>query len=316
MVCATMSGSAETVFWVGMLATTVSQGVPLLWVGLGELVSERAGVLNIGIEGMMLMGAFGGVLGAVYGGGVLMGLAVAVGASLLIALMHGIISLRFKADQVVSGIMLNIFALGASTFLSQLFLTTRGGEVEIGLSSLPIPLLHRLPVVGRALFDHNILTYIGLLMVLVVSYILFRTRSGILIRAAGEDPHTVYSLGYRVNSIRWVALLFTGVMAGIGGAHLSLGELGFFTENMTAGRGFIAFSAVIFGRWKPLGCLLAVMLFGFADALQIRIQALGILHIPPQFLAMLPYVVTVGTLAIFTRRMRPPAALGRPFSEE
>jgi ABC-type uncharacterized transport system permease subunit len=311
-----MSPSAQTAFWVSIMAATVSQGVPLLWVGLGELISERAGVLNIGIEGMMLMGAFGGVMGALLSGSVLAGLLSAAAASLLIAVMHGVICLRFKADQVVSGIMLNIFALGASTFLAQLFLTIRGGEVEIGLPRLPLPLLHRVPLAGPVLFNHNILTYLGLLMVGGVSYVLFRTRSGIVIRAAGEDPHTAYSLGYRISSIRWAALMCTGVMAGIGGAHLSLGELGFFTENMTAGRGFIALSAVIFGRWKPLGCLLAVMLFGFADALQISVQALGILRIPPQFLAMMPYVVTIAALAIFTRRMRPPAALGKPFTEE
>lgn len=308
--------SLETGFWVSMLATTIGQGVPLLWVALGELMSERAGVINISIEGMMLMGAFGGVLGALYSGNAVVGLVVAVGASLFIAVIHGVVSLRFQADQVVSGIMLNILALGLSTFLSQLYLAARGGEVEIGLPDLPIPLLSRIPLLGQILFQHNILTYLGLLMVVAVAFVLARTRTGLLFRAAGEDPHTAFSLGYSVSMIRWKALLFTGVMAGVGGAHLSLGELGFFTENLTAGRGFIALAAVIFGRWKPAGCLLAVMLFGFADAIQIRIQAIGAFDIPPQFLAMLPYVVTVAALAIFTRQMRPPAALGQPFREE
>lgn len=306
----------ETAFWVSMLAAMVSQGVPLLWVSLGELVSERAGVLNISIEGMMLMGAFGGVLGSLLTGSVVIGILVAVGLSLLVAVIQGIVSLNLQADQVVCGIMLNIFALGLSTFLSQIYLTARGGEVEIGLVDVPIPLLHRLPLLGDILFNHNILTYGGLLMVPVISYVLFRTRTGLTFRAAGEDPHTAYSLGYSVRLIRWKALLFTGVMAGIGGAHLSLGELGFFTENMTAGRGFIALAAVIFGRWRPTGCLVAVMLFGFADALQIRIQALGQIPVPPQFLGMLPYVVTVAALSVFTRYMRPPPALGQPFEEE
>jgi len=306
----------ETAFWVSMLAAMVSQGVPLLWVGLGELVSERAGVLNISIEGMMLMGAFGGVLGSLLTGSVIIGLLAAIGLSLLLAVIQGVVSLRLQADQVVCGIMLNIFALGLTTFLSQIYLTRRGGEVEIGLSDIPLPLLSRLPVLGNILFDHNILTYLGLLMVPVISYVLFRTRTGLMFRAGGEAPHTAYSLGYSVRLIRWKALLFTGVMAGIGGAHLSLGELGFFTENMTAGRGFIALAAVIFGRWTPSGCLIAVMVFGFADALQIRVQALGQIPVPPHFLGMLPYVVTVLALAIFTRRMRPPAALGLPFAEE
>jgi simple sugar transport system permease protein len=299
-----------------MLATTVSQGVPLLWVALGELVSERAGVLNIGIEGMMLMGAMGGVLGALYSNNLFLGLLTAIIASLFIVLIHGVLSIRYRADQVVSGIMLNILALGLSTFISELFLAARGGEVEIGLQKVAIPLLSRIPVLGQILFHQNILTYLGLLMVLVIHFLLFRTRSGLLIRAAGEDPHTAYSLGFSIQSIRWKALLFTGIMSGIGGAHLSMGELGFFTENMTAGRGFIALAAVIFGRWKPLGCLFAVMLFGFAEALQIRIQALGILNVPPQFLAMLPYVVTIGTLALYAHHMRPPAALGKAFVEE
>jgi len=299
-----------------MLAATVSQGVPLLWVGLGELVSERAGVLNISIEGMMLMGAFGGVIGALYSGSVTVGLLAGVGCGLVIAVIQGVVALHYQADQVVSGIMLNIFALGLSTFLSQIFLAARGGEVVVGLPDLPLPWLSGIPVLGPVLFNHNILTYAGLLMVAVIGYVLFRTRTGLLFRAAGEDPHTAFSLGYSIRLIRWKALLFTGAMAGLGGSHLSLGELGFFTENLTAGRGFIALAAVIFGRWTPVGCLLAVMLFGFADAWQIRVQALGTLRIPPQFLAMLPYVVTMLTLALFIRRMQPPKALGQPFTEE
>jgi simple sugar transport system permease protein len=180
-------------------------------------------------------------------------------------------------------------------------------------SDWELPLLSEIPALGTIFFDHTILTYCAFLIVPVVSFLLFRTTWGLRIRAAGESPEAAAALGVDVARVRWLAVLFTGIMAGIGGAALSIGSLGFFSENMTAGRGFIALAAVIFGRWKPLGATVAVLLFSFADALQVRVQAVGVLDIPHQFLLMLPYLVTVLTLAIFLRRMRPPAALGVPY---
>ena len=298
-----------------LLAAAVALSAPLLFAALGELISERAGVINIELEGMMLAGAFGGVLGAQLAGNAWLGFPVAALGGMLIGTLHGLLCFRFGANQVVSGVVLNILALGATTFLLSVVLGAGSVRAVEGIPRVEIPLLSSIPVVGPALFDQNLMVYVAYGAVAFLWWALKRTRAGLAISASGERPEAAESLGVNVQLTRWLALLTCGAMAGIGGGLLALGGLGFFTQNMTAGRGFIALAAVIFGRWHPVGAAIAVLLFAAADAFQIRAQVLGF-GAPYQFLVMLPYLVTLIALAVFQRRMRPPSALGINYRTE
>jgi simple sugar transport system permease protein len=292
-----------------LLVAGVSLSAPLLYAALGELVSETAGVINIGLEAMMLAGAFCAVWGAFRSGSVAVGYLAAAAGGMLVAAIHGVTCLVFRANQVVSGVVLNVLILGLTTFgIAVVF----GSSLSRSVTTLPalrIPLLADIPVAGPALFDQNIGVYAAFALVPLLAWVLRRTPVGLALRAVGERPASAASLGVRVSAVRWGALLFCGLAAGIAGAQLTLAGLGAFTQNVTAGRGFIALAAVVFGRWRPLGTMVAVLLFATADAFQIRAQALGI-HVPYQLLAMLPYLVTVIALAGLVRGMRAPAALG------
>jgi len=246
-----------------LLVAAVALAAPLLFAAVGEVISERAGVINIELEGMMLVGAFTGIWGAYLSGNVWVGFLAAGIGGLIIAVVHGVTCFVFLANQVVSGVVLNILALGLTSF---------------GLDA-------------------------------VFSSTLNRTSVGLAVKAAGERPDAAEALGVRVMRVRWVSLLTCGVLAGVGGGQLTLAGLGFFTPNVTAGRGFIALAAVVFGKWNPVGAAAAVMLFATFDAFQIRAQALGV-DLPYQLLVSLPYLATLVALAGLLRRMRPPAALG------
>ena len=295
-----------------LLISAVLLSAPLLYAAMGELVSETAGVINIELEGMMLCGAFAGVLGTSLSGSVFVGFMAAAVGGLLLAALHGATCFIFRANQVVSGVILNILALGVTSFLLSTVLAPRGGQSVETLSPISIPGLSRIPLVGEAFFDQNLMVYVAYAAVPLLWWTLNRTAVGLTLKAAGERPVTAESLGVSVHQTRWLALLVCGVFAGIGGGQLALAQLGIFTQNMTAGRGFIALAAVIFGRWRAFGTAAAVFLFAAADAFQIRAQALGV-GIPYQFLVMLPYVVTLVALAGFLKAMRPPASLGVNF---
>jgi simple sugar transport system permease protein len=293
---------------VAVLFAALAVGAAVLLAALGELISEVAGVINIQIEGMMLAGAFAGVLGAYLTQSLVVGFVCAVAGALLIGALQGVACFVFGANQIVAGIVLNIFALGVTTYLLSAVLGTNlSGQVP-SLPGLAIPGLAAIPVIGPALFTHNVVVYGALLLVPVVWWLLNRTTWGLMLKAVGERPGAAESLGTNVVMVRWVALLACAALSGVGGGLLTLGSLGFFTENVTAGRGFIALAAVVFGRWRPLGVLAAVLLFSIADAFQIRAQVMG-LNLPYQFMVMLPYVVTVLAIAGL-RRVRPPSALG------
>jgi simple sugar transport system permease protein len=292
-----------------LLAATLALAAPLLFAAMGELVSETAGVINIELEGMMLAGAFCGVWGASASGQVSVGFLAAAAGGALVGVVHGLLCFVFRANQVVSGVVLNVLVLGLTTFgLAVVFESDLTRSVST-LGDLRIPLLADIPWLGDALFKHDLGVYAALLLVPAVWWLLNRSVVGLALKSVGERPEAAESLGVRVNLVRWGALLFCGAAAGIGGGELTLAGLGAFTQNITAGRGFIALAAVVFGRWRPVGTMIAVLLFALADALQIRIQALGY-HVPYQFLVMLPYLVTIVALAVLVRRMRPPAALG------
>jgi simple sugar transport system permease protein len=292
-----------------LLVAAVSLSAPLLLAALGEVISERAGVINIQLEGMMLVGAFAGVWGAYLSGSVWVGFLAAGIGGLLIALIHGVTCFVFLANQVVSGVVLNILALGLTSFgLAAVF----GRSLNRSVGTLPrvrIPGLADIPFVGPALFSQRLTVYLALLLVPVTWWVLERTAIGLALKAAGERPDAAEALGVRVMRVRWLALMACGVLAGLGGGQLTLAGLGFFTPNVTAGRGFIALAAVVFGKWNPVGAAAAVMLFSTANAFQIRAQALGI-DLPYQLLVSLPYLATLIALAGLLRKMRPPGALG------
>jgi ABC-type uncharacterized transport system permease subunit len=295
-----------------LLTAGIALSAPLLFAAIGELISETAGVINIQLEGMMLVGAFCGVFAGAATGSVVAGFAGAAVGGVALAALHGVICFTFRANQVVSGVLLNVLALGLTTFGLVTLLDDNAGAGVNTLEPIEIPLLSSIPVVGRALFRQNVMVYVALLLVPVVWYVLRKTAIGLMLRAAGERPLAAESLGVRVNVTRWAALTACGALAGIGGAQLVLAGLGAFTQNVTAGRGFIALAAVVFGRWRPGATLAAVLLFAIADAFQVRAQALDI-DVPYQFLVMLPYLMTIVGLVVMTGRARAPLSLGVNF---
>jgi general nucleoside transport system permease protein len=260
-------------FDVAWLAASVRLATPLMFAATGELIAERTGVLNIGLEGMILMGAFFGYLVTYLTGSVVVGLVAGIAAGAALAVLMAVLSINARADQIVIGVGLNLLALGVTTFV---FREVFAGKPEAHLDRpqpFAIPLLSDIPVIGRALFDQTVLVYLAFIVVAVAWVVLYRTSWGLAVRAAGEVPAAADTAGVRVTRIRWVGTLVAGALAGLAGGFLSVGQLGFFIEGMSAGRGFLALAAVIFGGWRPIGILAACLVFGAGDALQLRLQA-------------------------------------------
>mgnify|MGYP005845804841 CR=1 FL=1 len=300
-------------FILGFLLAAIRSASILLLASLGEVVAERSGVINIGLEGMMLAGALGGFLGSYYGGSPWIGVLVAIGVGALFGLIHAFMSVTLGVDQIVTGLALNLASLGATGFI--LKLTFGRVTVPPQAASFPfikVPLLSKLPYLGPLLFSHTPLIYLALILVPLLWFVLFKTSAGLKLRAVGEHPLTADARGVNVFLVRYIGTIFGGAMAGLAGVQLSLGELSVFTENMTAGRGFIALASVILGKWNPFGVLGATLLFGAADVAQLRLQAIG-LNVPQYFLLMVPYVITILVLAGAVGRANPPMALGVPY---
>lgn len=292
-----------------LIAATIGLAAPLLFAALGEMISERGGAINVGLEAMMLAGAFTGVWAASSSGSLIIGFLGAAAGGAAVALLHGVVCFVFGAEQVVSGVVLNILVLGLTTYgIGAVFGSDMTHSVPT-LPNFPVPGLSGIPFLGQAFFTQNLMVYVAFLLVPASAWFISRTKFGLAIRASGEQPAAARSMGVDVRKVRWIVLLLCGALAGVGGGQLTLAGLGTFTQNVTAGRGFIALAAVIFGRWQPLGTMIAVLLFTLTEALQIRAQVMGI-HVPYQFLVMSPYLVTVVALALFVGRMRPPKSLG------
>jgi simple sugar transport system permease protein len=284
------------------LAQTVRIAVPYLFAAAGGAIAERAGVVSLTLEGFMLGGAFGAVLGAHYTGSAWLGLASGVAAGLFLGSVHAVASIRFKADQVVVGVAINLFAVGITRFFLQLAFGSSsnsprvaGFGAEAGSGS-------------AAAFLSNPLVWLGLAAMPVLAFVVGKTRFGLRVRAVGEHPEAAASVGVSVSRVRYVAVIASGALAALGGVYLALDQHQF-TDSMTAGRGFIALAAVIFGRWDPLRAGAACLLFAAAETLQIQLQAAQV--IPSQFVAMIPYVLTIVAVAGVVGRSRPPAALGK-----
>jgi simple sugar transport system permease protein len=281
-------------FLISMLTSSVILSMPLLIAGLGETFTERSGILNIGVEGIMLFGALVGFLGARLSGSPWVGLICGILAGMLMSLLHAYLTITVVADQVVSGLSLNILSLGLSVFIFRAFYGLAGQAIQApGFDPYSIPVLSRIPVIGPILFQQQPLVYVALLLVPIAYFILFRTTFGQQVTAVGEDPRAADSMGVDVIRIRYASVLIGGATAGLAGVFLSLGELHSFSELMVGGRGYIAIAVVMFGRWNPVGALLAALLFGFANSLQLYLQAFSITSLPPQVLNSLPYVVTL-----------------------
>jgi ABC-type uncharacterized transport system permease subunit len=305
-----MSGGFD---WIPLLLSVISASTPLLLAATGELVTEKAGVLNLGVEGMMLAGAVVGFAASVATGSGLLGIVAGAAAGALLALIFGALTLTFLANQVATGLALTIFGVGFSALMG-------AGYVGIALTPLPkldIAGLSDLPVIGAILFHQDILVYASFALLAGVSWFLYRTHAGLVLRSIGDSHDAAHAIGYPVIAIRYAAVAFGGAMCGLAGAYMSLAYTPQWAENMTAGRGWIALALVVFATWRPSRLLLGAYLFGGVSLLQLFLQGQGV-RIPSQFLTMLPYLATIVVLVLISRdrtriRLNAPACLGKPF---
>ena len=300
----------------GLLNTSLSKAVPLTLGALSGVLCERAGVVNIAIEGMMLAGAMVGALVGSISGSLWVGLFAAVLTGAVLGLVHAVLSIKYLTDQIISGTVINIFAVGITSFISSKFMQTNLSLNNPGIfSRIEIPLLSRIPILGPILFNNNIFVYAMFIFMIVLQIGLFRTRWGLRLRSVGEHPKAADTLGINVFRTRYMAVILGGMMAGFAGGYFTLGSVGRFDEVMTAGRGFISLAAMIFGNWTPFGSFGAGLLFGFADSLASKLAILGV-QIPSQLLGMAPYLATMIILAGVVGRGQMPAADGQPYVKE
>ena len=317
-VIAAKSGESnlERVFvWSALVAGMLRYATPLIFGAMGGILSERSGVINIGLEGMMLMGAFFGIFGADLFGSWVLGILVGVAAGALMGMVHAFVSIRLRADQVVSGTGINILAIGITGYVFIYHYGDQGTPSDISRApNVTLPLIEDIPFIGEAIGRMNVLTWAALILVPILSVYLFRTRGGLRLRSGGEKPRAADSLGLPVLRTRYLAVTASGALAALGGVFLSIGLLGSFNEEMTAGRGFIALAAVIFGSWRPFGALAGACLFGFSTALAQRLPAFS--ESTAVLFQALPYVLTLVVVAGVIGRSRPPAAVGVPYVKE
>ena len=301
---------------LGMLQSSVLRSVPITFGALAGVLCERSGVINIAIEGMLLSAAFSASLIASVTDILWIGLLAGAITGGLVGWLLAVLSIRYRVDQIVGGTVINILALGLTSFLaSQVLQKNEALNTPGRFQNVKIPGLSDVPLLGPVLFDNNVFVYLMFAIVAATYVGLFYTRWGLRVRAVGEHPRAVDTVGVRVLFTRYRNVILGGMVAGIGGAYFSLGAVGRFEEGMTAGRGFIGLAAMIFGRWNPLGALGAAMIFGFADSLQVKLNILRV-GIPTEFLAMVPYLVTILIVAGAGHRVRPPAADGKPYVKE
>jgi len=301
-----MNGRVTT----AVLASTLRQSTPLVLGALCGLICERSGVINIGIEGQMLMGAFLAFMANVYLGNIWLALGIGLLTGALMGLLLAFMSVTLKMDQIIGGTVINILAIGLTGYFYISGLTTQGKFLPISLGPLA-----QIPLVGPVFFRNPPITYMAIIIVFVLQYVLFYTRWGLRTRAVGEHPSAADTVGINVYKMQYINVVIGGVLAGLAGAFLTLEGVGTFERGMTNGRGFLALAIMIFGKWNPLGAWGAALLFGFTYAMQTQLQFMGV-NLPPQFIGSLPYILTILVLAGFVGRSRPPAAEGKPYEKE
>lgn len=298
---------------VPVILTVITAATPLVFAALGELVTEKSGVLNLGVEGMMLVGAVTGFVAATVTGNYFLAVALAAVAGGFMAFLFGILTLSLMANQVATGLALTLFGVGLSALMGQEFV----GEPVQALSKLNIPGITDIPIIGPIVFGQDGLVYLSFAMVAAVSWFLYKTKAGLILRAVGDSHDAAHSIGYSVIGIRYMAVIFGGAMSGIGGAYLSLAYTPMWAENMTAGRGWIALALIVFATWKPGLVLVGAYMFGGITILQLHAQAAG-LDLPSQVLSMLPYLATILVLVLISKdqsriRKHAPACIGKIF---
>ncbi|MEA2363906.1 MAG: ral nucleoside transport system permease protein [Thermoleophilaceae bacterium] len=309
-------GNLEKVFvWSALFAATLRFATPLLFGALGGIMSERSGVINVGLEGMMLMGAFFGIFGADLFGNWFLGMLSGIAAGGAMAFVHAVFSIALRADQVVSGVAVNLLALGLTGYIFIAHYGDQGTPGEIpSVPEVKLPLVKDIPFVGDAIGEMSLLTWLALLLVPLMALYLYRTPAGLRLRSVGEKPRAADSVGIRVLRTRYLAVVASGCLAGLGGVYLSIALVHSFNQGMTAGRGFIALAVVIFGAWRPYGALAGACLFGFSSAVAQRLPAFS------ESLAVLfqalPYLLVLVVVAGLIGRSRPPAAIGVPYVKE
>ncbi len=306
----------------GMVQSTLMAATPLTLGAMAGIFCERSGIINIAIEGMMLSGAFAAVAFASLFHSLWMGLLAASLVGGVMALLHAVLSIKYKVDQIISGTVINILAAGATRFLNLRLLEPAGLSTPGSFDPISIPILSDIPIIGPIFFENQPTVFIMLILLVAVNYAIFFTPWGLRMRACGEHPRAADTVGVAVNKMRYLSVVIGGLIAGIGGAYFSLGVVGTFEDNMTRGQGFVALAAMIFGNWNPIGAFLAALLFGFANALQVKMQiiqpVLPLINqpIPPEFLQMAPYILTIIVVAGVVGRARPPAAEGKPYEKQ
>jgi len=315
---ATQSGSAHleaVVTWSALFAAMLRFATPLLYGALGGLVSERSGVVNIGIEGMMLMGAYFGIYGSDIGGSWVIGLLVAMAAGGALAFVHAVFSITLRADQIVGGVAINLLALGITGYLYVDHYGDQGTPDTVSrVPDVTLPVIKDIGFFGDAIGKTNLMTWLALLTTVALAVFLFRTPRGLRLRAIGEHPRAAETVGLSVIRTRYLAVVASGMLAALGGAYLSIGFLGSFNQNLTAGRGYIALAVVICGRWRPFGALAFALLFGFSSAIAQRLPTFS--ESGAVLFQALPYVLTIVAVAGAIGRSRPPAAVGQPYTRE
>ncbi|HEV7434129.1 MAG TPA: ABC transporter permease [Pseudorhizobium sp.] len=299
-----------------VLSTALRFSIPLIFAAMGGLLCERAGVFNIALEGQMLFGAFGAAVGGYYFGTAYAGLFVAVGFGVISGLLLAILGITLRVNQIVVGIAIILFATGFTSFMSRLLFPGGGNSLTLeGFGPIAVPFLSDIPIVGGVLFSQNGMVYSALLLVVAVHFLLFRTRAGMSIRAVGESPAAADAAGIHVLRTRYACVITGSALAALGGAYLVLTQVLLFSDNMSAGKGFIALAAIVLGRWQPKVAFLACLLFGFFDAVQLRLQ-FNNPEIPFQVFAALPYLVSILALVGLMGRASPPSAIGQPYDRE
>jgi simple sugar transport system permease protein len=312
----TWASAGGSINFAGLLQSTLQRSVPITFGALAGILCERAGVVNVAIEGMLLTGAFVSAVVASATENSWIGVAGAVMAGAILAALLAVLAIRYLVDQIIAGVVLNILAVGLTSFLATRVLTPnpdlnnpeRFGPVDL-------PFLEEIPLLGPIVLDNNIFVYLMFAAIAILTVMLFHTRWGLRVRAVGEHPKAADTVGIDVYRVRYRNVILGGMVAGLGGAYFTLGSTGGFEQEMTAGRGFIGLAAMIFGGWAPVGSFLAALVFGFADALQNRLSILNI-PVASQFLQMAPYIVTIIVVAGLVGRVRAPAADGRPYRKE
>lgn len=305
---------AELTFIQTVLAAGLRMATPVLLAALGETVSEKGGILNIGVEGTMLVGAWAGFTAAYATNNPWIGILVGILSGCVVGLIHAFLTVSRKSDQSVTGIVINLLCLGVTSVLFWKMFSTKRVMIP-GLAPIEIPYLSDIPFFGPILFSQNSLVYIALILVPVIYVLINRTRLGLSVRAVGEYPLAAETTGIKVQLVRYAAVLIGAALMGLAGASLSVGILGGFRDNMTAGRGYIALAIVVLGKWNPYGVLGGALIFGIADALQLRLQTMGV-GIPHQVLLMIPYILTILVLIGFAGGATAPNWLARPYPEE